>query len=171
MKCRSCKISFERTRPLQVVCSTHCAAFLAVLKREAKEAKKQSQELRKRREAIKPRAQWMKEAQTAFNAWIRHRDAELSCVSCGIDHPGQWHCGHYLSTGARPELRFTESNCAKQCAPCNNYLSGNLVLYRAELIRRIGIAEVERLEGPSTTKKYTIDELRAIRDDYRKRLK
>jgi hypothetical protein len=86
-------------------------------------------------------------------------------------HLGQWHAGHYLSTGARPELRFDEQNLHKQCSACNTHLSGNLVLYRAELIRRIGLDEVERLEGPQDPKKYTIDELKAIRDDYRKRLK
>jgi hypothetical protein len=33
------------------------------------------------------------------------------------------------------------------------------------------LAEVERLEGPNEPKKYTIEELRAIRDEYRARLK
>ena len=44
---------------------------------------------------------------------------------------------------------------------------GNLVLYRAELIRRIGLAEVERLEGPQPQRKFTIPDLREIRDKYR----
>jgi hypothetical protein len=137
----------------------------------AKEAKKQAQELRKRKEAIKPRAKWMQEAQAAFNAWVRARDVELPCISCGRFHNGQWHAGHYLSTAAKPELRFDGANVHKQCSACNTHLSGNLVLYRAELIRRVGLAEVERLEGPSGPKKYTIEELKAIRDEYRARLK
>jgi hypothetical protein len=45
------------------------------------------------------------------------------------------------------------------------------VLYRAELIRRIGLAGVERLEGPHPTRKYTVDDLREIRDTYRAKLK
>jgi hypothetical protein len=45
------------------------------------------------------------------------------------------------------------------------------VLFRLNLIAKIGLAEVERLEGPQVPKKYTIDELKAIRDDYRSRLK
>lgn len=113
----------------------------------------------------------MREAQTAFNAWVRMRDAHLACVSCGRMHGGQWHAGHFVSTGARPELRFDEANVHKQCQPCNTHLHGNLVLYRAELIRRIGLAEVERLEGPQQPKKYSVADLRAIRDEYRSRVK
>jgi hypothetical protein len=45
------------------------------------------------------------------------------------------------------------------------------VLFRLNLIAKIGLAEVERLEGLQVPKKYTIDELKAIRDDYRSRLK
>jgi hypothetical protein len=126
---------------------------------------------KRRREAIKTRSQWMKEAQTAFNAYIRARDQDKSCVSCGRHHEGQWHAGHYLSTGARPELRFNEDNCHKQCQPCNTHLHGNLVMYRAELIRRIGLYAVERLEGPQTPKKYTIPDLKEIRDEYREKLR
>jgi hypothetical protein len=40
-------------------------------------------------------------------------------------------------------------------------------MYRAELIRRVGLAEVERLEGPHPPRKYTVDDLREIRDTYR----
>ena len=112
----------------------------------------------------------MQEAQQAFNAWIRARDAGKGCISCGT-HNGKANAGHYLSTGARPELRFDPYNCHKQCAPCNAHLHGNLVLYRMELIKRIGLIRVLRLEGPHPTAKLTIEDLRAIRDDYRRKLK
>lgn len=167
MKCRNCKQPFTKMRPLQVVCSPTCALIVG----KATEARKQAKALRSRREAVKPRSQWLREAQTAFNAWIRKRDEGQTCISCQRQHTGQWHAGHYVSTGARPELRFDERNCHLQCQPCNTHLSGNLVLYRANLIRKIGLAEVERLEGPQTPRKYTIDDLRKIRDDYRARMK
>jgi hypothetical protein len=120
---------------------------------------------------LKTRATLTKEAQQAFNAWVRMRDAHFPCVSCGRMHEGQWHAGHYLSTAARPDLRFTETNVAKQCAPCNTYLSGNSVLYRMGLIRRIGQAEVDRLEGPPTAEKLTRDQIIALRDSYRQKLR
>ena len=97
---------------------------------------------RAKREKLKSRAQWLKEAQQAFNAWIRLRDADKPCISCGRHHEGQWYAGHYLSTGARPELRFEPLNVHKQCSACNTHLSGNLVLYRAELVRRIVVIGV-----------------------------
>jgi hypothetical protein len=163
MKCRACHHPYVRIRPMQIACSVLCAMQLV---KEAK-ARAERKETRARREKIKTRAQWRKEAQTAFNSFIRLRDRHLPCVSCGRHHEGQYHAGHYLSTGARPELRFDEANCHKQCSACNTHLSGNLVLYRAELMNRIGPAEVQRLEGPQQVRKLTSEDLKAIRDEYR----
>lgn len=39
------------------------------------------------------------------------------------------------------------------------------------LVREIGLDRVEWLEGPHQAKKYTADELRAIRDLYRAKLR
>ena len=77
--------------------------------------------------------------------------------------------GHYLSTGARPELRFDEQNVHKQCERCNTYLHANLIAYRARLIERVGLPTVERLEGPHAPKKYSIADLKQIRDEYRQK--
>jgi hypothetical protein len=129
--------------------------------------KKDAADTRARRIALKSRRDWMAEAQKAFNAWVRVRDAALPCVSCGRHHEGQYHAGHYLTVGARPELRFTPNNVHKQCSACNTHLHGNLILYRVELVKRIGLAAVEALEGPHEPAKYTVDELRQIRDTYR----
>lgn len=163
--CRACKKAFIRFRTTQVVCSGKCAQRMKTIAAEL--AKDERREDRKRREASKPRAKWMAEAQQAFNAWIRARDARLPCVSCGRNHNGQWHAGHYLTTGARPELRFDPRNVHKQCQPCNTHLHGNLVLYRVELIRRIGLEAVEWLEGPHEPAKWSIDELKCVRDGFR----
>jgi hypothetical protein len=160
--CDICLKPFVPWSTTQKVCSLPCAKKVPVVARKKERAK-----TKERKEAAKPRSQWLKEAQQAFNAWVRMRDAHLPCVSCGRHHEGQWHAGHYLSTRARPELRFEPDNVQKQCQPCNVHLSGNLVLYRAELIRRIGLERVDWLEGPHEPAKWTIDELRAIRDENR----
>lgn len=118
-------------------------------------------------EALKTRRDWLNDAQAAFNAWVRIRDAALPCVSCGRHHEGQYHAGHYLTVGARPELRFTPTNVHKQCSACNTHLHGNLILYRVELIRRVGLQTVEALEGPHPTAKWTVDDLKAIKATYR----
>lgn len=160
--CKQCRQKFTPARQMQAVCSPVCAAKLAQKKRE----KVERAELRRRKEAIKTRPELLREAQTAFNAYIRARDADLPCISCGRHHTGQYHAGHYLSTGARPELRFDELNVHKQCQPCNTHLHGNLVLYRIGLIERIGPGKVEWLEGPHSAKKYTHEELRHIKATY-----
>ena len=164
--CEVCERVFVPDRMGQLVCRPACAMARV---RQAKKAERES--VKKRKEAIKSKADWAREAQTAFNAWIRVRDEGLPCISCGRHHQGQWHAGHYLSTGARPELRFTESNVHRQCAPCNTHLSGNAVLYRIGLIHRIGSETVEWLEGPHELPKWTADDYRAIRDNYRAKLK
>lgn len=164
--CEVCERVFVPDRMGQIVCRPACAMARV---RNAKKAERES--IKSRKEAIKSRAEWAREAQTAFNAWVRARDDGLPCISCGRHHQGQWHAGHYLSTGARPELRYTESNVHRQCAPCNTHLSGNAVLYRIGLVNRIGLGAVEWLEGPHPLPKWTADDYKAIRDTYRAKLK
>jgi hypothetical protein len=124
-------------------------------------------ELRAAKERVKTKGQYMREAQVAINAWVRLRDAALPCVSCGRHHDGQYHAGHYRTVGSNPALRFEPLNIHKQCAPCNNHKSGDIVNYRIELVKRIGAELVEWLEGPHAPKKYTIEDLKAITAEYR----
>ena len=166
-KCRICRAEFQNRSMTHKVCSPECAAALAAKNRD----NDQRRETKAKLQALKPRQQWLKEAQSAFNAWIRYRDKDLPCISCQRHHTGQYHAGHYISTGARPSLRFDPTNNNKQCSACNTHLSGNLILYRVNLIAKIGQAEVDRLEGPQDYKKWTIDELKAIKADYSARIK
>ncbi len=157
-KCKICRAEFTKRSMTHKTCSVECAQELVQREKVAKQRK----ESRIQREKLKSRSEWLKEAQTWVNRYIRLRDANEPCISCGRDHKGQYHAGHYLSTGARPELRFTEANIHKQCSVCNNHLSGNLVLYRKALIEKIGLEQVEWLEGPHEPKKHTIDDLKEI---------
>ena len=120
----------------------------------------------------------MREAQKAFNAFIRYRDKLLPCVSCGnftndkdLVNGSRWDCGHFKSRGAHPELRFEELNCAKQCVKCNRDSSGNIANYRVELIKRIGVENLDWLEGPHEAKKYTCADLKEIELHYKAKLK
>ena len=162
-KCKACGEKFQPARSMQAVCGPVCAQVIVNRKRAAEEKK----DTAARKEKLKTRRDWEREAQAAFNAWIRARDAHKPCISCGRHHTGQWHAGHYLSTGARPELRFNPDNTQKQCQPCNVHLSGNLVMYRVGLIARIGVERVEALEGPAQPLKLTIDEMREMKKKYR----
>ena len=167
-----CRASFVPQRLGQKVCSPACG--LATKDVNADKARKAladvgRKELRAAKERVKPKGQYMREAQAAFNAWVRLRDAALDCVSCDkpVTWSGQWHASHFLSVGSSPEHRFNPDNVHKACSVCNNHLSGNLLSYRPELIRRIGLEAVEALLGPSEPKRYTIEDLKAITAEYR----
>lgn len=168
-KCKTCSTEFTPAKPMQSVCSPSCALSLATSKR-AKALKveqvKDKRETKQKLDKLKSKAQHAKEAQAAFNAFIRERDADQPCISCGRWHNGQYHAGHYLSVGARPELRFTESNVHKQCAPCNTHLSGNAVLFRRGLVAKLGLELVDWLEGQHEPRRDTVDSLKAIKAHY-----
>lgn len=167
--CKICRAEYSGGMPLSTVCSYTCAETLAVSVRgklEKIKAVREKKADKVQREKLKSRATLAKEAQTSFNAWVRARDAGNACISCGRHHQGQNHAGHYLSVGARPELRYEPLNVWLQCAPCNTYLSGNAVLYRKALLDKIGQEKLEWLEGNHPTRHYTADELRAIKADY-----
>lgn len=187
-KCAVCRKWFSPATTTQVVCPTFdCARDYA---KQAAE-KRRRRELREGRERLKSRGELTAEAQAAFNAFVRLRDDGLPCISCGVTNPpehatgGAWDCGHYLTVGAHPELRFCEDNAARQCKSCNSGVRRSKKRvhmvhdperhtairdrFRAGLIERNGLAVVEWLEGPHGPKRYTLDELRDIRDTYRRK--
>lgn len=166
-KCRVCKELFTPRSAWAKACSISCAQEHVRLEK----AKKDRQERQKGLQALKTRKEWEREAQQAINAWVRWRDRELNCISCGQWFDGSWQAGHYLSRGARPNLALVENNIHKQCIKCNVHLSGNQAEYRIGLVAKIGVEAVEALESDHTPRKYTIDELKALRDHYRKKLR
>jgi hypothetical protein len=158
-KCRVCTFPFVPRSTTQTVCSPVCALNLNKINK-AKAYDKKTKELKA---SIKTRAEYEKEAQTAFNRYIRARDFFEPCISCGRHHSGQYHAGHFLSRGGHKELSYVTTNCHKQCAPCNNHLSGNAIEYRRHLIKKIGIAKVEWLEGPHEPLRASIEYLKRLR--------
>jgi hypothetical protein len=167
----ACKSSFVPQRLGQAVCNYACG--LAIKDVNQEKARKAlvdvgRKELKAAKERIKPKGQYMREAQQAFNAWVRARDAGLPCISCGTTADIQYAAGHFRSAGGHPELRFDPLNVHLQCnRNCNMAKSGNLGPYRVELIKRIGQEKVDWLEGPHDPKRYTIEDLKAIKAHYR----
>lgn len=178
-KCRvaECGASFVSARLGQAVCSPACAILDAPknLDRALKSlAQVGRREIKVRKEQLKSRADHLREAQAAVNEFIRLRDAHLPCISCDstpndndLMTGSRWDAGHYRSVGACPELRFELLNIHRQCVRCNRNLSGNAVEYRIRLVLRIGAEKVDWLEGPHPARKYTVDEIKAIKADYR----
>ncbi|WP_039032001.1 recombination protein NinG [Leclercia adecarboxylata] len=185
---RKCKVCNEWFIPqydnIRWCCPAHGAIYALELrakekiKAEAKrirgkrQAEKESRDRQaKKRLEVKPLSYFRDQAQQAFNEFIRYRDRHQPCISCGRHHDGQYHAGHFRTTGANPELRFNEDNCHRQCAPCNNHLSGNLIAYRPALIAKIGQARFDSLMGPHELPKWKRDDYIRIRDEYRAKLK
>jgi hypothetical protein len=158
---------FEPKNRKHKVCSPECAIGLHE-KSVSKAIKASNREALKK---LKPRSQWLKDAQAVFNKFIRIRDANNACISCGRHHQGQYHAGHYRTVGSAPHLRFNEQNVHKQCAPCNNHKSGDIVNYRMNLVKKIGIESVEQLESNNEPKKYTIDDIKQIIAEYKNKCK
>ena len=175
-KCPICKQSAELRINLKLFCSFDCAAKWGKAQAEKAKAKKQKEQRKADRETLrrlKTRSEWLKELQVIFNRFIRLRDAALPCISCGHPNDGsrQFHASHYKSVGGNPALRFDQSNCHSACSICNNWLSGNLVPYRAALIEKIGQSEVDRLEGKQEPLKLTIDDIKLKIIEYKTKVK
>lgn len=108
-----------------------------------------------------------KKTQTVFNKWIRLRDINKGCISCGSEVT---EAGHYLSAGHYSALRFNEMNTNGQCTRCNCFLSGNLIHYRQGLVKRYGEERVLMLESAvavRSVKKWSRYELEAIINAYK----
>lgn len=161
-KCAVCRQPFMPRNSMNKACGPSCALTLARQVREKAERK----QAREQKAKLKTRRELLSEVQQAFNAWVRERDYRQPCISCGIEH-AKWDAGHYRSVAAAPELRFHPLNVHKQCAQCNTHKSGNVVEYRIRLVRRIGQANVEWLEGPHEPAKWTVDELERLKMFYR----
>lgn len=173
-RCKACRERFMPARLMQAVCGGLCAAKVATAQRvsaEKRRAVKERQADRERKAKLKTRSDWQKEAQAAFNAFIRARDAAKPCICCGLplsagDVGGKFDCGHYRSTGSAPHLRFEENNAHGQRKQCNRWGAGRAVDYRIGLIARIGRDAVEAIEADQAPRHYSIDDLKAIKQTY-----
>lgn len=179
---KSCRKQFMPAKPFVIWCSEDCGAEIAQVKlakakaaqsAAAKRAKKAERAGdRAKAESLKTLPELLREAQREFNRFVRFRDClgGFPCISSGraLDWSGNaTDAGHYRSVGAAGHLRFNEDNVHAQSKHDNQYKAGNVVEYRINLIARIGLERVEALENNNAVHKWTKDEVRAIRDQYR----
>lgn len=164
-KCRACKAKFQPRNSLQVACSPRCALEIA----RANKLKRDRKEIKEAKQRIKTKAEWLREAQAAFNAFVRIRDDKEPCISCQRFHSGKYDAGHYRTTKAAPQLRFNLWNNHKQCQPCNRHLSGNITEYRINLVKKIGAERVDWIESNNESKPYSIEYARRAKKIFSKR--
>lgn len=181
-RCPHCRQTYERKRMGQKSCEAVPCAIAAGQARKAKEAAKKAKaersEIRVRKEKAKRPQELKAEARTAFHAYVRARDiaAGHGCIDCGKPFEpqkpgGSVDAGHYLSRGSAPHLAFDERNVHAQRKNCNRPGGATAAEYRAGLIERIGLSEVDALEADQESRRYRGDDYRRIRDEYRAKLK
>jgi hypothetical protein len=161
--CKNCNNDFMPARPLQSCCGARCALMYV--------RNKDKNERKLAREKLKSRTDYVNDLQKIFNKYIRLRDAGKNCIACGKPYKGICHASHYLSVGAHPEKRFNENNVHGGCQKCNVFLHGNLINYRLNLINKIGLDEVEKLENHSLHVKLTLPEIKDLIIEYRNKCK
>jgi hypothetical protein len=145
-----------------------CAIELSLNKRQEKETK----EWKRRKARLKAELETVQvsvlKTQRIFNEWIRERDKDKPCISCGSALSGKYDAGHYYNANNHWNLRFDERNVHAQCVYCNRSLHGNLIEYRKGLINRIGAAELAAIDLIAhVTRKFTKDELKDIAEKYK----
>ena len=136
--CKQCGAKFTPFNSIQPVCSPKCAVEFNTKKeidKRVKVMKKESQSLNDLRSI----------ARAAFQTYIRLRDKNRPCISCGKTE-AKWDGGHFFKAEIYTGLIFNEFNCHKQCSYCNDQLAGNLIEYRKGLIKRYGQERVSALE-------------------------
>ena len=167
--CKFCKESKPKEEMIVVnmtnFCNHSCAAKHGISLSKKTREKKQKADLKARKEALKPASKFLSEAQASFNKYIRIRDLYLGCISCGKSREeveseqswkvgGSWDAGHFMTRGAKGQLRFILFNVHKQCKKCNggsDKFSHKAATvgekYRKNLINKIGVEKVEFLEN------------------------
>jgi hypothetical protein len=167
-KCKYCRELFEPSVFLQKNCfDPNCVTeWINEVKQKNWQKKKAKLKL-----DLMTVQDYIKLAQQVFNKYIRLRDAGNLCISCQ-KKPLKENAGHFYNANNHWSVRFDERNVHLQCEHCNTFLSGNLIYYRENLLKKIGIEEFENLSAEAMkTRKFTIEELKEIIATYKKKCK
>ena len=168
MRCKNCKEKFDPVRFNQKYCFNKMCVDAWVQEAKVKNWKKTKKKMQEDLETIQD---LVKATQIVFNKYIRLRDKDELCISCK-QKPKKSNAGHFYNANNHWNVRFDENNVHLQCEHCNTFLSGNLINYRENLLKKIGAEEFNVLEGKSkVTRKFTKEELKEIIETYKKKIK
>ena len=164
-RCKKCKEKFEALHFNQKYCTkTEC------FEEWINKAKQVQWKTKKRRmkEELKTTSEFVKEAQKWVNRFVRLRDKDKGCVSCGTPLVGKYDAGHFFSAGGHGSVRFDLRNINAQCV----YEHGNLFNYHKELLKRIGSKEFNNLELQSNgVHKHDKEELKQLIKEFKQKCK
>ena len=119
----------------------------------------------------------IKKLQPIFNRYIRLRDLNEPCISCGrkVDWD-ETDAGHFWAKSGYNGLRFDEDNTHKECRRCNRFDESHLITYAENLEKKIGkeryiALKLKAQDYKRLGKKWTRQELRDLIDYYQEKLK
>lgn len=178
-KCKVCAVEYLPQRMGQKVCGRLCAQkFARDMTEKSRKVLEKAERMadRAKREEMKTKPQLEKEVEEAMNRYVRLRDWDDGCISCGRAFVrgslgGDCDAGHFRSKGSAKHLRFDPRNVHAQCKHCNDFLAGNPIGYEKGLIAKIGKEAVEALKFDQEPRRHTRDELREMRAHYRQLFK
>lgn len=110
---------------------------------------------------------------TLVHAYVRKRDQNKPCISCGCQWNDKFQAGHYYPGGSFETLKFNLDNINGQCEQCNLFKEGNFENYTLNLPKRIGkirfdnlvkLAEIDK----QFSKVWNLENLKEIRDKIKK---
>lgn len=114
----------------------------------------------------------LKKTERIFNEFIRKRDADKPCITCG--KPKIEHACHFYPVGFYSALRFNEDNVHGGCLQCNYYKHGSGNEYRRNIELRIGKERLLLLDHIATrnrVKKWERYELEILITEYKQKIK
>ena len=169
-RCKNCRDPFT---PIRSTLEKYCQKSECI--RVWVETEKQKAWTKKKKQAkaeMLTVQDYVKMAQQVFNAYINKRDSGKPCISCGKKITGRVNASHYYNANNHWNVRFDENNVHSSCITCNQYLSGNLIEYGVRLEKLIGPDEFAILrEDAYKLRKFSIDELKGIIAEYKRKLK
>ncbi len=160
-----CGAEYEPVRKFNsTLKSNKCFKCLATGQKKVDE----KNENKEQKEKTLTKTDWLNALQVIFNTYIRERDKQDNCISCGKTS-NRYDAGHYYAVGNYSFLRFHEDNAHKQCSfNCNKSLHGNFHEYTIRLKQKIGEEKVRWLEEHRhDTLEITIPEIKKLMKTYR----
>lgn len=168
-RCKNCKQKFDQVRFNQKFCLDPECVKVWVAQAKDKEWKKTKKKMQADIETVQ---ELMKAAQIVFNKFIRIRDKDQPCISCGSKLENKFDAGHYFSSGGHKAVTFDEDNVHGQCVACNQWKHGNLIQYQIGIEQRIGGERLIQLhEKAHQSVKYTREDLRNLIITYKQKIK
>lgn len=148
------------------------SAQKAAKERKAKRAAKGLRARKAKRHKSPPRSKLEKEAWDAFSLYIRERDKDKGCISCGT-FEGVMQAGHMISRRRRA-TKYDEHNVNGQCSKCNwadKFVSGIHDMNVIAFINRYSVEIYRALVTLSErTMQHSKADMIALRDTYREKL-